>query len=240
MPSDSIRSAVDRALAAYGGLSELGESDRRRVVVRQRPGRCLARAPGNGRRRARRRAARQRGPGGDRSGDRGDRPDRGPAPRDRLAVHIPAGRADRAGRGTVRFQDAARDARAVVYAGIQADPLVARVAVLLADATLEQRILARAVMNGETTDPAAWRATFPSAVRFGRRRRRRSGSIGGDPRGFAGGRRSRRAGAQPGPRRIRRGADGAAPRAPGGGERRSAASGGSCSTAFPRRSTRTT
>jgi hypothetical protein len=62
----------------------------------------------------------------------------------------------------VRFQDAARDARAVVYAGIQADPLVARVADLLADATLGQRILARAVMNGETTDPAGWRATFPS------------------------------------------------------------------------------
>jgi hypothetical protein len=62
----------------------------------------------------------------------------------------------------VRFQDAARDARAVVYAGIQADPLVAHAADLLADATLEQRVLARAVMNGETTDPEAWRATFPT------------------------------------------------------------------------------
>ncbi len=62
----------------------------------------------------------------------------------------------------MRFQDAARDARAVVYAGIQADPLVARAADLLADATLEQRVLARAVMNGETTDPDAWRATFPT------------------------------------------------------------------------------
>ena len=62
----------------------------------------------------------------------------------------------------MRFQDAARDARAVVYAGIQADPLVARVADLLADATLEQRVLARAVMNGETIDPRAWRATFPT------------------------------------------------------------------------------
>jgi hypothetical protein len=62
----------------------------------------------------------------------------------------------------VRFQDAAPDARAVVYAGIQADPLVARAAQLLAGATLEQRILARAVMNGETTDPEAWRAMFPS------------------------------------------------------------------------------
>ena len=62
----------------------------------------------------------------------------------------------------MRFQDAARDARAVVYAGIQADPLVARAAELLADATFEQRVLARAVMNGETTDRAAWQATFPT------------------------------------------------------------------------------
>ncbi len=62
----------------------------------------------------------------------------------------------------MRFQDAARDARAVVYAGIQADPLVARAASLLADATQAQRILARAVMNGETTDPDGWRATFPT------------------------------------------------------------------------------
>jgi hypothetical protein len=62
----------------------------------------------------------------------------------------------------VRFQDAAPDARAIVYAGIQADPTVARAALLLADATYEQRLLARAVMNGETTDPGAWRATFPS------------------------------------------------------------------------------
>jgi hypothetical protein len=61
----------------------------------------------------------------------------------------------------VRFQDAAPDARAVVYAGIQADPLVARVAGLLADASHAERVLARAVMNGESTDPAAWRPMFP-------------------------------------------------------------------------------
>jgi hypothetical protein len=64
----------------------------------------------------------------------------------------------------VRFQDAARDARTVVYAGIQADPLVARAAALLADATLAQRVLARAVMNGETTDAEGWRATFPTLL----------------------------------------------------------------------------
>ena len=62
----------------------------------------------------------------------------------------------------MRFQDAAPDARAVVYAGIQADPLVARAAELLERATLEQRILARAAMNGESTDPDAWRTMFPS------------------------------------------------------------------------------
>lgn len=61
----------------------------------------------------------------------------------------------------MRFQDAAKDARAVVYAGIQADPLVARAAALLADATPAQRILARAVMNGETAEADAWRTMFP-------------------------------------------------------------------------------
>jgi hypothetical protein len=62
----------------------------------------------------------------------------------------------------VRFQDAAKDARAVVYAGIQAEPLVARTAGLLADASVGQRVLARAVMNGETTDPDGWRVAFPT------------------------------------------------------------------------------
>ena len=62
----------------------------------------------------------------------------------------------------MRFQDAARDARAVVYAGIQADPQVARTAALLADATPAQRVIARAVMNGETVEPGHWRAMFPS------------------------------------------------------------------------------
>jgi hypothetical protein len=62
----------------------------------------------------------------------------------------------------VRFQDAAPDARAIVYAGIQADRLVARAAALLADATYEQRLLARAVMNGESTDAAEWQAMFPT------------------------------------------------------------------------------
>ncbi len=62
----------------------------------------------------------------------------------------------------MRVQDAARDARAIVYAGIQADPLVARVAGFLADASRSQLVLARAAMNGERTDPDTWRAMFPS------------------------------------------------------------------------------
>ncbi|MGZ6268711.1 MAG: hypothetical protein ACXWNR_09150, partial [Candidatus Limnocylindrales bacterium] len=62
----------------------------------------------------------------------------------------------------MRFQDAAPDARAVVYAGIQAEPLVARTAALLAEGTLAERWLARAVMNGERTDPQTWRRMFPS------------------------------------------------------------------------------
>lgn len=68
----------------------------------------------------------------------------------------------------MRFQDAARDARAVVYAGIQAEPLVGRVAVLLAGATPAERWMARAVMNGERTDPEIWRRIFPSLFGEGR------------------------------------------------------------------------
>src|SRR5450759_4508490 len=62
----------------------------------------------------------------------------------------------------MRFQDAARDGRAVVYAAIQAEPLVARAAQLLAGATPGGLVLARAVMNGERTDPATWRQMFPT------------------------------------------------------------------------------
>ena len=50
----------------------------------------------------------------------------------------------------------------MVYAGIQADPLVSRAADLLADASLEERILARAVMNGTSNDGRRWREMFPS------------------------------------------------------------------------------
>jgi hypothetical protein len=62
----------------------------------------------------------------------------------------------------MHFADARPDGRAVVYAHIQADPLVAEAAGLLAAASTTQRLLARAVMNGVSTDPATWRAMFPS------------------------------------------------------------------------------
>lgn len=60
----------------------------------------------------------------------------------------------------MRFQDAAKDARTVVYAGIQADPLVARIATLLAEGSAAERLLARAAMNGERTEPDVWRRIF--------------------------------------------------------------------------------
>src|SRR5437762_324340 len=90
------------------------------------------------------------------------RRDRRRTPCDRLALDLPPGPARGSWRAAVRFQDAAPDARAVVYAGIQADPLVARAATLLVDATQSQRILARAVMNGMSTGPAVWQAMFPT------------------------------------------------------------------------------
>lgn len=62
----------------------------------------------------------------------------------------------------MRFQDASKDARAIVYAGIQADPLVGNLAQLLADASPAERVLARAVMNGQSEDPVAWRVMFPT------------------------------------------------------------------------------
>jgi hypothetical protein len=62
----------------------------------------------------------------------------------------------------MRFGDARPDGRAVVYAHIQADPLVARAADALVDATTTQRLLARAVMNGESVDPDTWRTMFPT------------------------------------------------------------------------------
>ncbi len=62
----------------------------------------------------------------------------------------------------MRFQDAAPDARAIVYAGIQADPLVARMAEAVASMRDDLLWLARAVMNGERTEADVWRRMFPS------------------------------------------------------------------------------
>jgi hypothetical protein len=173
-------------------------------------------------------------------GHRRDPADRGPTPRHRLAVDLPPG-GPRCGRGqTVRFQDAARDARAVVYAGIQADPQVARTATLLADATPVQRLLARAVMNGETVDPAGWRTMFPTlfgpaatgdADDLARSEAILEASLavadrGEQVRSQVRGALIEEVTAQLLARRV--------------GQRRSIASGGSCSMAFPPRSTRTT
>lgn len=68
----------------------------------------------------------------------------------------------------MRFQDAAPDARAITYARIQADPMVIAAAEALADATTAERLLARAVMNGETFDATGWRAAFPTVFDPGR------------------------------------------------------------------------
>lgn len=62
----------------------------------------------------------------------------------------------------MRFQDSVPDARAVTYARIQADPLVEAAAQALADASPGERLMARAVMNGETFDAAGWRTAFPT------------------------------------------------------------------------------
>jgi hypothetical protein len=64
----------------------------------------------------------------------------------------------------MHFQDAAKDARTVVYAGIQADPLVARAAQALCDAPASVRLMARAVMNGESDDATTWRTIFPTLL----------------------------------------------------------------------------
>jgi hypothetical protein len=78
----------------------------------------------------------------------------------------------------MRFMEARPDGRAVVYAHIQSDPLVARAADLLAEATTVERVLARAVMNGESLDPETWRTMFPTL--FGAR-----ALPAGDPAGDA-------------------------------------------------------
>jgi len=62
----------------------------------------------------------------------------------------------------MRFTDARPDGRSVVYAHIQADPLGTRAGDLLAAATTTQRLLARAVMNGESLEPQTWQTMFPT------------------------------------------------------------------------------
>ena len=108
-----------------------------------------------------------------------------------------------------------------------------RAADLLADATATQRVLARAAMNGESTDPATWRAMFPTlfgaaAPAPGDPVRDRSEAILAASLEVADRGEQARVAV---PRRDRRGAHRAAARRADGA--RSAASGGSCSTAGP-------
>ena len=141
----------------------------------------------------------------------------------------------------MRFQDAAKDARAVVYAGIQADPLVARAAALLADATVPQRVLARAVMNGETADADVWRTMFPTLFGTGAdadaaARERSEAILAASLEVADRGEQVR----SPGPRRARGGAHRAAAGAAGAGIARQAGAAGPVRRGARRRSTRTT
>ncbi len=209
---DDRTTCIDARPRRLRGARGARRGRRGRVDLRHRPRGRLAGAP---RRRSSRRAAtsrRRRRPIGaaiDRAIDEIGRIAR-PAPRHRLAVDLPAGRAARARRAAVRFQDAARDARAVVYAGIQADPLVAagRRPARRRDARPARARPRRHERRDDRSRRLAGRCSRRcSAPRPIRRTRDR---VRGDPGGLARGRRPRRAGPQPGPRRDRRGADRAA------------------------------
>ena len=65
----------------------------------------------------------------------------------------------------IAFSDAPRDGRAVVYSGIQADPILRPLAVAIANAAPADRLVARAVMNDPdptTADTAALFALLPT------------------------------------------------------------------------------
>ncbi len=73
-----------------------------------------------------------------------------------VAAHLPAG---------ISFSDAPRDGRAVVYAGIQADPMLRPIAVAIATAAPADRLVARALMNDpapDATTASAYFASLPS------------------------------------------------------------------------------
>ena len=143
------------------------------------------------------------------------RPDRRPPPGHRLALDPAAGRARGAGRARLmHFADARPDGRAVVYAHIQADPLVARGGGP-ARRGVDDPAPARAGRDERRVHrPGDLAGDVPVAVRAGGARagRRRPRPVRGDPRRLAARRRPRRAGPQPVPRRDRRGADRAAAR----------------------------
>lgn len=68
-----------------------------------------------------------------------------------IPAHVPAG---------ISFSDAPRDGRAVVYAGIQADPMLRPIAVAVANAAPADRLVARALMNDPGPDAATAAAYF--------------------------------------------------------------------------------
>ena len=132
------RRRARRRTAAYDALARAGRGRRGRVVVRQRPRRRLAGAARRGRPSPRRRAggARRRGRGGRPRRRRGRARSTTRTGRSTGCRRFPQVAPDRPRRAAVsaRSRTPPPDARAVVYAGIQADPLVARAAALLADA----------------------------------------------------------------------------------------------------------
>ena len=153
------------------------------MVLRHRPRGRLARPPRGARRRARRRnrparpAARSTGPSTRSTGSPTRiAPSTGCRRSRRSCSSPPASGREVPGRGP-----GCADGR------VRRDPGRpggrSRPPTLLADATPAQRVLARAVMNGETTDPDGWRVTFPTLfsddVRPAGRRPR---PVRGDPR----------------------------------------------------------
>ena len=70
-----------------------------------------------------------------------------------VAAQLPTG---------ISFTDAPRDGRAIVYSGIQADPMLRPIAVAIATAAPADRLVARALMNDTAPDAATASAYFSS------------------------------------------------------------------------------
>ena len=199
MSQETVDDLIQRALEAYDALSPR-RGDRGRVDVRHRPRGRLAGAP------------------------RGPWPPPGAPSRPRAQAAAIARAIDEIGMirdphraidwlstfpqvvlvalgRTVRFQDAAKDARAIVYAGIQADPSVA-MRLPCSPTRRWPSVSGPGRDERRDADPDAWRTMFPTLlgpdVARGDPR-----PLGGDPRARRS--RSRTGGTRygPGPRRDR-------------------------------------